>query len=170
MPSSETWRRVALVRADVSEEHKVYIIRVETINELGTTLPVIGNWNTLFELLATGNVASCSLDDGGDTFLGSVVSYKATRRHTPEYDILHNSRKDLKSYKLEHNHKSCSLRSKISILSWNDYCVRPWGPPLWSSSQSSWLLTQRSRVRFPTLPDFLSSSGSGTRSTQPLWG
>jgi hypothetical protein len=36
--------------------------------------------------------------------------------------------------------------------------------------QSSWLRTQRSRVLFPELPDFLSSSGSGTRSTQPLWG
>jgi hypothetical protein len=36
------------------------------------------------------------------------------------------------------------------------------------SGQSSWLLTQRSRVRFPVLPDFLSSSGSGTESTQPL--
>jgi hypothetical protein len=42
------------------------------------------------------------------------------------------------------------------------------GPPLRSSSQSFWL-TQRSRVRFPALPDFLSSSGSGTGSTQPLW-
>jgi hypothetical protein len=40
------------------------------------------------------------------------------------------------------------------------------GPPLWSSGQSSWLLTQRSPVRFPSLPDFLSSSGSGTGSTQ----
>ena len=39
--------------------------------------------------------------------------------------------------------------------------------PLWSSSQSFWLLTQRSRVRSPALPDFLSSSGSGTGSTQP---
>jgi hypothetical protein len=28
------------------------------------------------------------------------------------------------------------------------------GPPLWSSGQSSWLLTQRSWVRFSTLPDF----------------
>jgi hypothetical protein len=40
-------------------------------------------------------------------------------------------------------------------------------PPLWSSGQTSWLLTQRSRLRFPELPDFLSSSGSGTGSTQP---
>jgi len=48
------------------------------------------------------------------------------------------------------------------------------GPPLWSSGQSFWLQIQRSRVRFPALPDFLSSSGSGTgplslvRSTEEL--
>ena len=39
--------------------------------------------------------------------------------------------------------------------------------------QSFWLQIQRSRVRFPALPDFLSSSGSGTGSTQPRvvnWG
>jgi hypothetical protein len=39
-------------------------------------------------------------------------------------------------------------------------------PPLWSSGQSSWLLTQRSWLRFPALPKFLCSSGSGTASTQ----
>ena len=33
--------------------------------------------------------------------------------------------------------------------------------------KSFWLQIQRSRVRFPALPDFLSSSGSGTGSTQP---
>jgi hypothetical protein len=42
------------------------------------------------------------------------------------------------------------------------------GPPLWSSGQSSWLLTQRSPVRFTKLPDFLSSIESGTVSTQPF--
>jgi hypothetical protein len=40
-------------------------------------------------------------------------------------------------------------------------------PPLLSSGQSSWLQIQRFRVRFPSLPDFLSSNGSGTGSTQP---
>jgi hypothetical protein len=40
-------------------------------------------------------------------------------------------------------------------------------PPLWSSGQSSWLQIQRSRVRFPALPDFLRSSKSGTGSTRP---
>ena len=55
------------------------------------------------------------------------------------------------------------------ILGLYQYC---W-PPLWSSGQSFWLQVQRSRVRFPALPDFLSSSGSGTGSTQPRevnWG
>jgi hypothetical protein len=45
--------------------------------------------------------------------------------------------------------------------------------PLWSSGQSFWLQIQGSRVRFPTIPDFLRSSGSGTVSTQPRednWG
>jgi hypothetical protein len=41
------------------------------------------------------------------------------------------------------------------------------GPPLWSSGQSFWRQIQRSQVRFPALPDFLRSSGSGTGSTQP---
>ena len=40
-------------------------------------------------------------------------------------------------------------------------------PPLWSSGQSFWLQIQRSRVRLLALPDFQSSSGSGTGSTQP---
>jgi hypothetical protein len=46
-------------------------------------------------------------------------------------------------------------------------------PPLWSGGQSSWLQIQKSLVRFPALPDFLKSSGSGTGSTQPCednWG
>jgi hypothetical protein len=36
---------------------------------------------------------------------------------------------------------------------------------LWPSGQSSWLQTQRSRVCFLVLPDFLCNSGSGTRSS-----
>jgi hypothetical protein len=39
--------------------------------------------------------------------------------------------------------------------------------PRWSSGPSSWLQIQKSRVRFPALPEFLRSSGSGTGSTQP---
>jgi hypothetical protein len=40
-------------------------------------------------------------------------------------------------------------------------------PPLWSSGQSSWLLIQMSRDRFPPLSDSLRSCGSGTGFTQP---
>jgi hypothetical protein len=46
-------------------------------------------------------------------------------------------------------------------------------PPLWYSGQSSWLQIQKYRVRFPALPDFLKSSGSGQGSTEPReddWG
>jgi hypothetical protein len=38
---------------------------------------------------------------------------------------------------------------------------------LWSSDQSFWLQGQRSRVRFPALPDFLRIRGSRKGSTQP---
>jgi hypothetical protein len=43
-------------------------------------------------------------------------------------------------------------------------------PPLWPRGQNSWLLNQRPPVRFPAPPDILSSSGSGTGSTQLFWG
>jgi hypothetical protein len=40
------------------------------------------------------------------------------------------------------------------------------GPPLRSNNKSSWPQSQRSRVRFPALSDFLRSSWSGTQSIQ----
>jgi hypothetical protein len=40
-------------------------------------------------------------------------------------------------------------------------------PPLWSSGYSFWPQIQGSQVRFPSLPDFLSSSGFGIGSIQP---
>ena len=64
----------------------------------------------------------------------------------------------------------CWCRRALQTLRWHIYVA--W-PPLWSSGRSFWLQIQRSRVRFPALPDFLSSSGSGTGSTQPRevnWG
>ena len=54
--------------------------------------------------------------------------------------------------------------NQLPILS--DVCVML-RPPLWSSGQRCWLQIQKSRVRSPALPDFLSNSGSGTGSTQP---
>jgi len=67
-------------------------------------------------------------------------------------------------------HHACACRrysptTKLIILFGSN--VDEGGPPLWSSGQSFWLQIQRSRVRSPALPDFLSSSGSGMGSTQP---
>ena len=56
------------------------------------------------------------------------------------------------------------ILSKQRIFVETSYGYRP---PLLSSGQSFWLQIQRSLVRLPALPDFLSSSGSGTGSTQP---
>jgi hypothetical protein len=47
MVSSGMLRRVALVKADVSEEVSASVIRVTRIGELGTTLAVTSNRRTL---------------------------------------------------------------------------------------------------------------------------
>jgi hypothetical protein len=70
MLSSGIVCRVALVRTDVSEEHFASIIRV-TIGEL-RTLAVTGNRSMLLRLLVNANV-----DNGGDTLLRNVGSYKS---------------------------------------------------------------------------------------------
>jgi hypothetical protein len=62
--------------------------------------------------------------------------------------------------------------SSISVARLRDGIDIRW-PPLLSIGQSFWLQIQTSWVRFPALPDFLRSSGSGTGSTQPRednWG
>jgi hypothetical protein len=55
---------------------------------------------------------------------------------------------------------SCEVRTEFICY------VEESRPPLWSGGQNSWLQILRFRVRFPALPDFLSSSGSGMGSTQ----
>jgi hypothetical protein len=61
MPSSGTWRFVALVRTDVSEYLIASNIRMEEISELGTTLAITATEATEFlrsvlRLLVTANV------------------------------------------------------------------------------------------------------------------
>jgi hypothetical protein len=69
--------------------------------------------------------------------------------------------------------RAISTRSRIAMCV--AFIARVWnrmytGVP---TASGSWLQINRSGVRFPALPDFLRSSGSGTGSTQPReynWG
>jgi hypothetical protein len=61
-----------------------------------------------------------------------------------------------------------SLASLITLFSIQIFCLYPkCRPPVWSSSQSTWLQIQRSQVRFQALPDFLRSRGYRTGSIYP---
>jgi hypothetical protein len=60
-------RRVALVRADVSEELSAYFIMLTRNGELGTTLAVNSNRRS----------DSCHPDEGGAKFFRNVGSYKS---------------------------------------------------------------------------------------------
>jgi hypothetical protein len=77
---------------------------------------------------------------------------------------------------LERIRKSASPKRKSEMLSpESTFSAVHYGsgPLLWSSGQSFWLQIHKSRVRFPALPDFLRSRGSGMGSTQPRednWG
>jgi hypothetical protein len=68
---------------------------------------------------------------------------------------------------------SCYMPCPSNVITPLNELMKYMRPPLWSSGQSSWQQIQRTRVRFPALPEFLRSSGSGTGSTQPReynWG
>jgi hypothetical protein len=83
MASYGMFRRVALVRTDVSEELSASFIRVTRIGELGTILAVTRNRRTLRRnTKALGSVCSyftdsCHSDEGGSKFLRIVGSYKS---------------------------------------------------------------------------------------------
>jgi hypothetical protein len=46
-------------------------------------------------------------------------------------------------------------------------CLSTYNYSLWSSGQCPWLLIQRFHIQYPVLPDFLRSSESEMRFTQP---
>jgi hypothetical protein len=88
MAFSGMLRRVALVRADVSEELSASIIRVTIIGELGTTSAVNPSLTYLVTLMLEALRSS-----------ETSVLIRSARRNIPEDGILHSHRREnFKSY------------------------------------------------------------------------
>jgi hypothetical protein len=111
MASSGMLHLMALVRADVSEEHSASFIRVTRIGELGTTLAVTSNRRTLPLGISSQRVSVASYCCPSSPILVTLMKEAlsssetsvltgATRRNILEDTILHSHhRKNLNSYK-----------------------------------------------------------------------
>jgi hypothetical protein len=101
MASSGMLYRVALVRADVSEELSASIIRVTRIGELGTTLAITSSMRQLLVMANFVHSSPILVTMMMETLSSSETSALtgATWRNIPEDGILHSHcRENLKSY------------------------------------------------------------------------
>jgi hypothetical protein len=103
MLSSVLWRRVAVVRTDVAEEHITYVNRVKRISELGQLLAV-RSFLILFNLMIEAIRPS-----------ESSVPTRYIRHHIPEDGILH-------------SHLHGNLKSYIALTGWTLYWRRNVSP------------------------------------------
>ena len=147
-----------LTVSDVSPWHLPYLLLPQFCNVNN------GLCRSVYNIFLTGSgahTASCSMNSEGS------FAWSKSTDHSPPFNtgakIQWRCTASFLTCIHDMNRDSFSLTS-VYNATW---------PPLWSSGQSFWLQLQRSRVRFPALPDFLSSSGSGTGSTHPRevnWG
>jgi hypothetical protein len=145
------WRRVDLVRTDVSEERIASKIMLERISELRRRY--VSPKRPFLQ--QSHGVTSQKMS------LLVVVSVKTSDLTTRK---CFNLTSRIFRYNVSFMIQLALLRAVLQLLlianvstSLFLFTLRM----MWSSDQSSWLLTKRSRIRFPELPDFLSSNGSG---------
>jgi hypothetical protein len=131
---------------------------------------LMGSWRYFSTILVLGNglkrVTSFTLWPRLPNPLGRILcGPRRVEEGSPHYCRDSNPGRPARSPLIYVERCPCSSVLAVGVY---EHSVPEPRPPLWSSRQCSWLLTPRSQVRFPALPDFLSRSGSGTGSTQPL--
>jgi hypothetical protein len=94
----------------------------------------------------------------------SLTSYKIPAFYCSFCGLFNDKFQHQKLYELEEEEAVLFYLDESATIIPTDTEDRP---PLWSRGLCSWLQKQRSRVRFPALPDVQCSRGSGTGSTQP---
>jgi hypothetical protein len=137
---------------------RVYVAPIVDMQRLGENVTAATNTYTAIEELLDSSLSMRSAwyqRNQGDSFFPELLVNKSTRETSVHSKRVPGRRPG------QHWLTTSLTITTIWVVS------KQGRPPLWASGQSFWLQIQRSWVRFPALPDFVRSSGSGTGSTQP---